>query len=367
LAIQGALKILGEAKRPVIFVESGVTRCHALGEVVRFAELIGARVYQGWMSDVNFPVTHPQYLGDLNPTEPQAKAALKDVDVVIGVGCPMFDQGFYNSESKVPKDWKTIHIDEDPWEIGKNIPVDCGLQGDIKATLSELNEAMEKEMPSGFLDQAKVRVREISQEKSLRVEHLEKQKEEQRDDVPISITRLMTEIKEAMTSDTVIVDDCWSSSAMLRQICELSRPHSFYRARRGGSIGWGLPGALGVKLGSPGKQVLAVSGDGSAAWSMQSLWTAARYDIPVTFLITNNATYRQVKLTRKIVLGDYPLNEKHEGMELMDPVMDFCLLARSMGVKGEAVRRPEDLASTLKSALDSNEPNLIEVFVENKP
>ena len=367
LAIHGALKILREAKRPVIFVESGVTRCHALGEVVRFAELLGARVYQSWMSDVNFPVTHPQYLGDLNPAEPQAKAALKDVDVVIGVGCPMFDQGFYNSESKLPKDWKTIHIDEDPWEIGKNIPVDCGIQGDIKATLSELNEAMEKDMSSGLLDQAKVRVQEISQEKSFRVEHLEKQKEEQRDDVPISITRLMTEINEAMTSDTVIVDDCWSSSAMLRQICELSKPNSFYRARRGGSIGWGLPGALGVKLGSPGKQVLAVSGDGSAAWSMQSLWTAARYDIPVTFLITNNATYRQVKLTRRIALGDYPLNEKHEGMELIDPVIDFCLLARSMGVKGEAVRRPEDLASTLKSALDSNEPNLIEVFVENKP
>jgi benzoylformate decarboxylase len=177
----------------------------------------------------------------------------------------------------------------------------------------------------------------------------------------------MSEINEAMTSETVIVDDCWSSSAMLRQICKLSKPNSFYRARRGGSIGWGLPGALGVKLGSPGKQVLAVSGDGSAAWSMQGLWTAARYHIPVTFLITNNATYRQVKLTRKIVLGDYPLNEKHEGMELTDPVMDFCLLARSMGVKGETVRRPEDLASTLKSALDSNEPNLIEIFVENGP
>ena len=279
----------------------------------------------------------------------------------------MFDQGFFNSDSSLPKDIQTIHIDENPWEIGKNFPVDCGLQGDIKATLSELSEAMKNDMPTGLRDQADARAREISHEKTIRIEALKKQVENQWDDLPISISRLMTEINEAMTSDTVIVDDCWSSSAMLRQICKLVEPNSFYRARRGGSIGWGLPGALGVKLGLPGKQVLAVSGDGSAAWSMQSLWTAARYNIPVTFLITNNATYRQVKLTRKIVLGDYPLNEKHDGMELDEPVMDFSTLAQSMGVKGKTVRKPEDLASTLKSALHSNEPNLIEVFVENRP
>ncbi|MFH1487761.1 MAG: thiamine pyrophosphate-binding protein, partial [Pseudomonadota bacterium] len=71
-ALKRALEILSEAKRPLLFVESGVTRCEALEEVVRFAELIGAKVYQGWMSDVNFPVTHPQYLGDMDPTGPQA-------------------------------------------------------------------------------------------------------------------------------------------------------------------------------------------------------------------------------------------------------------------------------------------------------
>jgi benzoylformate decarboxylase len=338
-----------------------------LGEVVRFAELIGARVYQGWMSDVNFPVTHPQYLGDLNPTEPQAVAVLKGVDVVIGVGSPLFDQGFYNPEWKLPRDIKFIQIDENPWEIGKNFPVDCGLQGDIKATLSELNEDIEKNIPSGSNDQIKRRVREISQERSTRDDQLKRRIKEERNDVPISISRLMQEINEAMTSDTVIVDDCWSSSALLRQICELTRPNSFYRSRRGGSIGWGLPGALGVQLGSPGNRVVAVSGDGSAAWSMQSLWTAARYQIPVTFVITNNATYRQVKLVRKLVLGDYPLDEKHDGMELEEPVLDFCMLAGSMGVHGVPVRNPEDLAPALKSALDSSGPNLVEVFVENRP
>ena len=362
-----ALEILREAKRPFILVESGVARCDALDEVVWFAELTGSRVYQAWMSDVNFPVTHPQYLGDLDPTSPQAKSVLKDTDVLIGIGCSLFGQGFFNPEPTLPPNIKMIHIDENPWEIGKNFPVECGIQGDIKAVLAELNESIENSMPSRARQEAKERAKEIAQEKSKLNDQLRIQIENEKDRLPISISRLMTEIRDAMTPNTVIVDECWSSSGMLRQILNLTKPKTFFRSRKGGSIGWGLPAALGVKLGLPDKQVIAVSGDGSAAWSIQSLWTAARYRIPVTFVITNNATYRQVKVVRKRVLGDYPLNERHEGMELDDPVINFSMLAQSMGVKGETINRPEDLSRALKAAIDSREPRLIEVFVENRP
>jgi benzoylformate decarboxylase len=173
----------------------------------------------------------------------------------------------------------------------------------------------------------------------------------------------MTEIRAVCNASTVIVDDCWSSSATLRQVLEPSRPNSYLRGRKGGSIGWGLPGALGVKLGTPESQVMAVVGDGSAAWSMQSLWTAARYQIPVTFVILNNATYGQVKLVRRIVLGDYPLSEKHEGMELDRPIMDFSLLARSLGVAGERIDDPEELYPALRRAVSSGDPGVIEVMV----
>jgi benzoylformate decarboxylase len=362
-----ALEILREAKKPFILVESGVARCDALDEVVRFAELTGSRVYQAWMSDVNFPVTHPQYLGDLDPTSPQAKDVLKDMDVLIGIGCPMFGQAFFNPEPPLPPNIRIIQIDENPWEIGKNFPVDCGIQGDIKAVLAELNESIESSIPSRVREGARERAKEIAQEKSKRDGQLKIQIENEKNSVPISISRLMIEIRDAMTPDTVIVDECWSSSGMLRQVLDLTKHKTFFRCRKGGSIGWGLPGALGVKLGLPVKEVVAVVGDGCAAWSIHSLWTAARYRIPVTFLITNNATYRQVKLVRKIVLGDYPLSEKHEGMELDDPIINFSMLAQSMGVKGEAVKDPRDLGRALKVAIGSGEPRLIEVFVENRP
>ena len=366
-ALQAALKIIREGRRPILLVESGVTRCEALEEVVRFAELTGARVYQAWMSDVNFPVSHPQYLGDFDPSSPSAKDVFQHMDVLIGVGCSLFAQGFFNPGPILPRDVRIIHIDENPWEIGKNILTDCGIQADIKEALAELSDMIEEEMSAKERDEVRNRAKEIGEEKARLKDQLKVQVENERDRTPISISRLMTEIRNAMPRDAVVVDECWSSSGVLRKVIEMTEPKTFFRARKGGSMGWGLPGALGVKLGLPDKPVVAVSGDGSAAWSMQSLWTAAHYRIPVTFVITNNATYRQVKVVRKVVLGDYPLNERHLGMELDDPVVDFTMLARAMGVKGEAVRDPGDLHRALTAAFDSGDPRVVEVFVENGP
>jgi benzoylformate decarboxylase len=364
-ALDSAWKILQEARRPVLLVGGGVERSGALEEVVRLAELTGSRVYQSWMSDVNFPVTHPQYLGDLDPTSPPARAVFKEMDLLIGVGCSLFSQVFFNPEPTLPRGVRIIQIDANPWEIGKNFPVDCGIQGDIKSALAELNELIERGISSRAREEMNGRAKEVGQEKSKLEQQLKIQVENEKDRVPISISRLMTGIRDAMSPDTVIVDECWSSSGMLRQVLDLRKSKTFFRSS--GSIGWGLPGALGVKLGLPDKPVVAVVGDGGAGWSIQSLWTAARYRIPVTFVVTNNATYRQVKLVRKIVLGEYPLSEKHEGMELDEPVLNFSMIAQSMGVKGESVKDPGDLGRVLKTAFNSGEPRLVEVFVENRP
>jgi benzoylformate decarboxylase len=362
-----ALKVIEKAENPVIFVESGIARCDALKEIVRFAELTGSRVYQGWMSDVNFPVKHPLYLGDLDPSLPEAKETLKDSDLLIGIGCPMFSQGFYNPEPILPKGIKIIHIDEDPWEIGKNFPVDCGIQGDIKTTLEEFNTRIEKDFSVETKENINKRSTMIKGEKEKQIAGLKALIEKDKNNLPVSVSRLMNEIDNILTPDTVIVDDCWSASGMLRKVLNLSDPKQFFRSRKGGSIGWGLSGALGVKLGLPDKKVIAVTGDGSAAWSMQSLWTAARYNIPVTYIIINNAAYRQVKIVRKQVLGDYPLTERHEDMEIDKPVIDFSMLSRSMGVNSRQVRTPDDLAGVLDESVNSKGPELIEVFVENRP
>ncbi|NLO28810.1 MAG: thiamine pyrophosphate-binding protein [Actinobacteria bacterium] len=369
-AVAKAVEILVAAERPLLLVESGVARSGALDEVVRFAELIGARVHQAWMADVNFPVAHPQYLGDLDPTDRSAEPVLKEADVLIGVGCSLFSAGFYDSQTPSVAHAKIIHIDDDPWEIGKNLRTDCGIQGDIKTVLTELNTALQVALAAGLpaggpdaRERVRQRTAELAEEKTQALAELQERWTAQRNRIPIAPSRLMTEVASATTPDTVIVDDCWSSSGILREILAPSQAGRYYRSRKGGSIGWGLPGALGVKLGMPRKQVVAVLGDGSAAWSIQGLWTAARYRIPVTFVITNNATYGQVKLVRRQVLGDYPLEEKHEGMELDRPIMEFSLLAKALGVEAERVQAPHELGPVLRRATSSGEPRLVEIIV----
>jgi benzoylformate decarboxylase len=366
-AVTRAAQLLAAARHPLLLVESGVARSDALDEVVRLAELTGARVYQAWMSDVNFPVTHPQYLGDLDPTSPPAAAVLAHADVLVGVGCSLFSHGFLPGDAQLPQGLKLIHIDDDPWEIGKNLPTDCGLLGDVKATLAELNAALDGALSSESRQAASARSADIARDKSAATDAWESVLAASPDTTPIPIPRLMAELRKVVEADTVVVDEAWSASAALRRTLPLDRPYTFFRARNGGSIGSGLPLALGVSLGLPGRQVLAIVGDGSAAWSMQSLWTAARYEIPVTFVITNNAIYGQVKLVRRAVLGDYPLDETHEGMDIDRPVIDFSLLARAMGVEGTRVSEAGHVAETVREALASGRPRLVEVMVESAP
>lgn len=365
-AIKKAIELIQEAKQPVIMVESGVTRCNALDEVVNFAELTGSRVYQAWMSDVNFPVRHPLYLGDLDPSQPGTKELLEDVDLLIGIGCSLFSPSFFNPEEVLPENIKVIHIDENPWELGKNMVTDCGMQGDIKAALTDLNSMLEKELSGEKKEEIEKRKEKIKNNKTEKNKILEHQLMAEKNKKPIAVSRLMKEIANLTSENSVIVDDCWSSSQMLRQIVNFSKAGQFIRARKGGSIGWGLPGAMGASLGVPNKEIIAVCGDGSTAWSMQSLWTAARYNIPVTYVITNNGVYRQVKLVRKMVLGEYVLTEKHDGMEIDEPVINFQQLAECMGVKAVQVTDPDEIGKALKEAIEDNRPRLVEVFIENK-
>ena len=364
-AINQAAELLINTKTPVIFVESGVAKNNALSEVVEFAELIGARVAQPWMADVNFPVHHPQYIGDLHLGEPGTRELMASADVLVCIGCPQFSPRSYQPRPITTQNTKIIQLDDDPWEIAKNFPVTVGVQGSIKASLRELNDILEKKMTAETRESVKIRINEIAREQEAKTDTLNQQDEAERDNVPISISRLMWELKGAIKPGTIVVDDCWSASGMLRRILDLNESRSYHRARRGGSIGWGLPGALGVKLAAQNRPVVSVSGDGSAMWSIQTLWTAAHYDIPVTFIITANATYQQVKLMRKMRMGG-EVNEKHAGMDLEPPVIDLCKLSESMGVRGDRVEQPNDLGDILKDAIDSDEPRLIEVKVERK-
>jgi benzoylformate decarboxylase len=124
-----------------------------------------------------------------------------------------------------------------------------------------------------------------------------------------------------------------------------------------------MPGALGVKLASPDRPVVAVVGDGSAMWSIQSLWTAARYQIPVTYVVCANASYCQVKVMKNFLMGEQAKG-RYLGMDLDNPRIDLAGMAQAMGVYSQKVEDPGQLRGALRSALESGKPALVEVIIE---
>ena len=174
---------------------------------------------------------------------------------------------------------------------------------------------------------------------------------------------MMAELRDAILPGTRIVDDCWSYSAILRRMLPLRELREYQRARGGGSIGGGLPTALGAKLASPDRPVVCVSGDGSAMWSIQSLWNAAHYDIPVTFIILSNRAYRQVRIMKTRLMGE-GVKGRNLGTVLSPPDVDFCSIAAGFGLAARKVTAPGELGPVLREALGSGVPYLVDVVVD---
>jgi benzoylformate decarboxylase len=362
-AVARAAELLASAKNPVMIVEDGITQDNALHEAVRLAEQLGARVYQPWMSDVNFPVHHPQYLGDLDPNSLATRELLQTADVLLVVGALFFQQAIHLPQPLISAATKVVQIDSDPWQIAKNLPVSCGVEGDIKLALAEVSEALAGRLTAEARVDVAARALAITAEKQAQVEAFEAEVRAGWDNVPISGGRLMAEIRDALPPVALVVDDCWSYSAILRRTLPLRDSGAYMRARGGGSIGGGLPMALGAKLALPDRPVMCVTGDGSAMWSIQSLWNASHDALPVIFVVLSNAAYRQVRLMKAKILGE-GAKGRDVGTVLSPPEIDFCKIAEGLGVTAREVEAPGELKGALREALASGAPHLLDVAVD---
>ncbi|MFC1954413.1 thiamine pyrophosphate-dependent enzyme [Chloroflexota bacterium] len=180
---------------------------------------------------------------------------------------------------------------------------------------------------------------------------------------PISASRLAREIANASRPGTIIVDESWSYSNIMQRYLRFPESKSYFRGR-GVSIGQGIPLSIGVNLAIPDRPVIALVGDGSAIWSCQSLWTAAYYNLPIKFVIISNSSYRLIKVNKIRQMGE-KVSGKFLGTELDSPVIDFCQLAQSMGIRSQRVARPDELEKTLTSAINSDKPALVDVVVDD--
>jgi benzoylformate decarboxylase len=180
---------------------------------------------------------------------------------------------------------------------------------------------------------------------------------------PVLPLALLHAIGEMLPKDAVVIEEALSSAPGIRQLIRSDDPQSYF-GLRGGGIGWGLPATIGVKLALPDRPVVGLIGDGSAMYTVQGLWTAARYRIDAIFVILNNTSYRILKQRLHNMRGLAEQADSYVGMELTDPTIDFVGLARSLGIKAERAKTVHEATDLLAQGLKGGGPLLIDVELD---
>jgi len=360
-AVEAAAELLARAERPLIIAGDAVAQSDAHAELCAVAELLGAPVYaEGIANTASFPASHPLFRGTFVRVAPAIRQLFSQADVLFSVGGDLLTLSLPSDLDPMPPDLQIVHLDLDPWELGKNYPTPVAILGDPKATLPDLHAALEARLTPARRARARARLEETRVAKARHREELAAKARAEAQRSPIAPLALMHAVAEALPPEAVVVDETISSGAGLRTFLRSEDPKSFF-GLRGGGIGWGLPATVGVKLALPHRPVVGLVGDGSAMYTCQALWTAAHYRVPVTIVILNNGSYRILKQRIHAMKGLAAQADRYVGMDLDDPRIDWVGLAASLGVPAERVEKVADLAPVLGRAMAAPGPTLIDV------
>jgi benzoylformate decarboxylase len=363
-AIAAAGALLAQAKRPLIIAGDAVAQSRAHAELVALAELIGAPVYTEFVpSTASFPASHPLFRGATLRTQAAVRQVLDQYDVLFSVGGDLFTLSLPSDIEPMPPGMRLIHLDTDPWEIGKNYPAEVAILGDPKSTLPEITAAVEAAMTSGARGAARERFKAACDATLADRSALKAKAKALAGKSPVQALALLDAIGDMLPKDAVVIEEVLSSSPGIRQLIRSDDPQSYF-GLRGGGIGWGLPAAIGIKLALPHRPVVALVGDGSAMYTCQALWTAAHDRIGVVFVILNNKSYRILKQRLLALRGHAEQVDTYVGMELVDPPIDFVGLSRSLGVAAEHVKTVHDATDLVAQGIASNTPLLIDVDLD---
>jgi benzoylformate decarboxylase len=363
-AVEQAARVLLEAERPLIVAGDGVARAGAVPELVRVAELLGARTAAEPVAGrLVFPFDHPLYAGTLAPSNPGVRAALENADVAFVAAASAFSPFYPSSIMAVPPGVKLVQLDPEPSEIARIYPVEVGMQGDPRASLAALAAEIERQRTPAQGKAAGERAARIGAEREAALEGFRGAVTAKFDARPIPPIVAVSEIANALEPGTIVVDEAVTASYLLRNALKLNEPGS-YIFTRGGGLGFGLPAAIGVKLARPDRPVVAVVGDGTTLYTPQALWTMAHHRIPVVGVVLNNASYLILKAGLKSMAGKAVKNDVWPAMDIVDPKVDFGSLARAFGVAADRVEAAGDVGPAVRKALASGAPALVEVVVD---
>jgi acetolactate synthase-1/2/3 large subunit len=339
--IRKALQLLMAAKRPYIYTGGGVLLSNASAELRQLVDMLGYPVTNTLMGLGAYPATDPKFLGMLGMHGTwEANNAMQHSDVLLAVGARFDDRVIGNPKHFAQNERKIIHIDIDPSSISKRVKVDVPIVGDVKDVLIELI-AMIKE--SGLKPDSHAlgawwstidgwRQRDCMKYDSENTEVIKPQK---------VIQTLYNLTKDA---DAYVTSDVGQHQMWAAQYYKFNEPRRWINSGGLGTMGVGIPYAMGIKLAKPESEVFCVTGEGSVQMCIQELSTCLQYNTPIKILSLNNRYLGMVRQWQEI---EYSGRYSHS---YMDALPDFVKLAEAYGHVGMLIERPEDVEPALREA-----------------
>ncbi|MDR3537690.1 MAG: thiamine pyrophosphate-binding protein [Acetobacteraceae bacterium] len=349
--------------RLLIIAGDEVHASDAAPEVVTLAETLGAPVYgSSWPSWIPFPTAHPLWSGNMPNKATEIADKLANYDALFALGGKSLITILYTEGPVVPPSCAVFQMSADVRDLGRTFMTPLSVVGDIRDSLRALQPLLAAATAPKAPAYAALR-QKAATTKARRRQLLADLAASQMD---APVTRPLVAAQEAMRAigpDIAIVDEAIATSLHVRGFLDSPSPRQ-YAFLRGGALGWGMPAAVGFSLGLGRGPVVCLVGDGAALYSPQSLWTAARENLPVTFVVMNNREYNVLKNFMKGQAGYASArSNRFIAMELDRPAIDYPGLARSFGVQARRIERAADIAPAIEAGIASGAPNLIEVMI----
>ncbi|OCA56175.1 acetolactate synthase 3 large subunit [Photorhabdus namnaonensis] len=350
--IKRALRKLLNAKRPVIYVGGGAINADCSAELLVLAEKFNIPVISSMMGLGSFPATHPQSLGMLGMHGTfEANKAIHSSDVIFAVGVRFDDRTTNNLEKYCPEA-TVLHIDIDPTSISKTVSADVPIVGDAKQVLGQMLALLETVEDTQDPDALKDWWLSIQQWRSRKCLNFDRSGEKIKPQAAIEVLYRLTKGEAYVTSDV------GQHQMFVALHYPFDKPRRWISSGGLGTMGFGLPAALGVKLVKPEATVVCVTGDGSIQMNIQELSTALQYGLPILVLNLNNRFLGMIRQWQDMIYAG------RHSQSYMESLPDFVKLAEAYGHVGISIQRYDELESKLAEALREVTENQRLVFVD---
>ncbi|MHB9338799.1 biosynthetic-type acetolactate synthase large subunit [Fusobacterium pseudoperiodonticum] len=346
--IKTAIKMIKDSKKPLIIAGAGILKGHAYDELKEFVDKTNIPVAMTLLGLGSFPGDHELALGMIGMHgTTYANYAANEADLVIAAGM-RFDDRVTGNPLKFLPNANIIHIDIDPAEIGKNKLIDVPIVGDVKNVLAELNRKIPKLSHTKWLDE----VAKLKKKYSLTFRKTE-------EDILIP-QEILFEINKLTKGEVIVATDVGQHQMWSAQFIKFNNPYSILTSGGAGTMGFGLPAAIGAQVANPDKKVLAIVGDGGFQMTFQELMMVKEYNLPVKIFIINNSYLGMVRQWQEL------FNDRRYSSVDLSYNPDFIKIGEAYGIKSIQLKTKKDLKKHLKKILESDEAVLVECIVEKE-